>query len=272
MSTMCLDLSMLKDLSLSDQSEVMRTQGEIFYSVKQLSEKIDDKTLTDYLSCLGEDKIIFRLFYLDGSVQSAIPKFYLDEKENLYLYDAQPTPKPIELKLNFHSHETDYITGTQETETILGRQTFYLEVEGNKIAFVAPVGIKYEYIKTVNEKYKSGELIDSLLPKGNGVMPLKIIKYYPRPFKPKNQFEVGEEYKILEFIGPDPRYQGTNRFLIQQLNNGEALGTPIETLGNYSLEKHWKTFKNAPCQVVDKSIKDGKATIKFALSSIAKAS
>ncbi|WP_013334843.1 hypothetical protein [Gloeothece verrucosa] len=273
MSTMCLDLSMLKDLSLNDQAEVMRTQGEIYYSVKELSEKIDDKILTDYLKNLGEDTRIFRLFYLDGSVQSTIPKFYLDEKDVLHLYDAGPAPKAIKLPLKFVNHQTDYLSAeTQNTETIIGRQTFYLEVEGSKAAFTAPVGIKTEYIKAANEKYKSGELIDSLLPKGNGVIPLKIVKYYPRPLKPKSQFEKGEEYQILELIGPDPRYNGTKRFLIQQLNNGEAIGEPVETLGNWSLEKHWNTFKDTPCRVVEKTIKDGNTIVKFALSSIARAS
>lgn len=267
-------LNNLKSIPFTqEKSQVQKTREDVVLTVKEVLDKIGEKSvarLKPILLSLGENTTLCRLFFLNDGVNLSLPKIYIDEEQKLFLFDANSSPKPINIPLEFSQYTTEFIR--QETNRIvIGEQIIKVNFDNTTAALAVPIGLEDSYIKSLIEIDSKGESIQEHLHKGKGVIPSNLVKYYPRPYKPNSQFEKGESYQILEDLGNDPRYDNAIRYRLQQLNGNQPVGEPFEVLANYSLQQHWKQFGSISCTVIDKVEKERGFSVKFAMSDLAQA-
>ena len=270
-----LNLEDLKTIKFSEIGVVETTEEEHCLSVRDVIEKLGEESedINNILRLLGEETILCRLFMLKGEVYCSIPKIYRDESNKVKLYDAQNNPQPIEKEIKFIQFETDYAKQLDDTFIFTGYQTIMMSEGDFKIALKVPAGIFKEWQITITSQYKK-DSSQIKMPQGKGMIPPKIINFYPRSIVPMSTLEVGQSLIIQEDLGLDPRQPGATRFRVQEfdLTLNQPVGEVFEVWANYQLRKHYQQYGQTPCTAVKKEKKGDKTILKFARADFAKVS
>lgn len=269
-----LNLEDLKAINFSERIIVENSGEDYCFTTSDIINKLGDSAeeLKGILSAFGEETIICRLFLLNEQVYCAIPKIYRDEFDKVTIYDAQNNPQPIEADINFVSHSTELILQT-EKNIIIGQQLIIITTQTQKVGFKVPFGVHSDFESHINEKFlpENPSEIQSMLPNGKGIIPAKVINYYPRAVKPLSNLEVGETFIVTKDLGLDPRRPGATRYCLQKVSEGQEIGDFFEVWANYSLRQHYQQYGERPCTIISiEPRKNGGTNVKFARADLAK--